>query len=47
LYEEIPVPPPPAFNAKGWELHYDKKNNAYAYVGPADKNGKQPIQEVQ
>ena len=47
MFEEIPVPPPPAFNAKGWELHYDKNNNAYAYVGPADKNGKQPIQEVE
>ena len=47
MYEEIRVPPPPAFNAKGWELHYDKKNNAYAYVGPADKNGKRPVQEVE
>lgn len=45
MYEEIPVPPPPAFNAQGWELHQDKNGN-YAYFGPAGKNGVQPIQEV-
>jgi hypothetical protein len=45
MYEEIPVPPPPAFNAQGWELHQDK-NGGYAYFGPAGKNGVRPIQEV-
>ena len=41
FYEEIPVPPPPAFNGQGWSLHRDKNGN-YAYVGP----GKNQVQEV-
>ena len=42
LYEELPVPPPPAFNAQGWSLHQDKNGN-YAYVSPDGKK----VQEVQ
>lgn len=33
----VTVPPPPAFNDKGWKLWYDAKNNAYAYVSPDGK----------
>lgn len=33
----VPVPPPPAFNDKGWALWYDSKNKAYAYVSPDKK----------
>ena len=37
-YRDIPVPPPPSVNYKGWKLYYDKKNNAYAYVSPDGKS---------
>lgn len=37
-YREMPVPPPPPVNYKGWQLYYDKKNNAYAYVSPDGKS---------
>ena len=46
LSEEITVPPPPAFNGKGWSLHQDKDGN-YAYVSPSGKNGKASIEEVE
>lgn len=35
-YQEVPVPPPPAFNPKGWGLQRDKNGN-YAYVSPDGK----------
>lgn len=36
-YQEIPVPPPPAFNYKGWRLETDKDGNM-AYVSPDRKS---------
>lgn len=36
-YREIPVPPPPSYNYKGWRLEYDKEGNA-AYVSPDRKS---------
>jgi hypothetical protein len=36
-YQDIPVPPPPSVNYKGWGLQRDKNGN-YAYVSPDGKS---------